>query len=40
MSSLASRMERTPYHSYTYAYPHKTAYRPLDPPIRSSNFGR
>ena len=22
-----------PYQSYTYGYPHKTAYRPLDPPI-------
>ena len=25
-------LEGTPYAAYTYSYPHKTAYRPLDPP--------
>lgn len=24
----------SPYQGYTYSYPHKTAYRPLDPPVR------
>lgn len=30
--TLAERLEATPYDSYVYAYPHKTAYGPLDPP--------
>ena len=29
----ASILDETPYAGYTYAYPHKTAYRPLDPPV-------
>lgn len=29
MTSLATALGRGPYTSYTYAYPHKTAYRPL-----------
>jgi oxygen-independent coproporphyrinogen-3 oxidase len=32
MSTLAAMLAQTPYASYTYAYPHKTAYRPLIPP--------
>lgn len=31
MTALSSALE-TPYRSYVYAYPHKTAYRPIDPP--------
>jgi oxygen-independent coproporphyrinogen-3 oxidase len=34
--ALASELLLTgsPYQGYTYSYPHKTAYRPLDPPVR------
>jgi oxygen-independent coproporphyrinogen-3 oxidase len=32
VSSLAAALDATRYQSYVYAYPHKTAYRPLDPP--------
>jgi oxygen-independent coproporphyrinogen III oxidase len=31
--SARELMEGTPYASYLYSYPHKTAYRPLDPPV-------
>src|SRR5215469_14538278 len=34
MSSLAEMLCATPYVSYTYAYPHKTAYRPFPEPLR------
>ncbi len=33
MTSIATQLEGTPYVSYTYAYPHKTAYRTLETPI-------
>lgn len=33
MSTLAALLEGTPYLSYTYAYPHKTAYRPFPEPV-------
>lgn len=33
MPSLADALQESPYQSYTYAYPHKTAYRPIDPAI-------
>lgn len=33
MSTLAGLLDATPYVSYSYAYPHKTVYRPLDPPV-------
>jgi oxygen-independent coproporphyrinogen III oxidase len=33
MTSLARVLEQTPYQSYVYAYPHKTAYRVLDQPV-------
>jgi oxygen-independent coproporphyrinogen-3 oxidase len=33
MKSLAEMLADTPYAAYTYSYPHKTAYRPLDPPL-------
>jgi oxygen-independent coproporphyrinogen-3 oxidase len=31
-SSLSSWLEASPFQGYAYAYPHKTAYRPLRPP--------
>lgn len=31
--TLRERMAGESYDGYTYAYPHKTAYRPLDPPV-------
>ncbi|TYP79217.1 STM4012 family radical SAM protein [Paenibacillus methanolicus] len=31
---LRARLTADPYRSYLYAYPHKTAYRPFDEPIR------
>jgi oxygen-independent coproporphyrinogen III oxidase len=33
VSALAAMIAETPYTGYTYAYPHKMAYRPLAPPI-------
>jgi oxygen-independent coproporphyrinogen III oxidase len=33
MTDLEDRLSRTPYESYLYSYPHKTAYRPLAPRI-------
>lgn len=32
MTSLDRALDATRYQSYVYAYPHKTAYRPIDPP--------
>src|SRR4030095_7220876 len=32
-TTLAQRMTEGGFDGYAYAYPHKTAYRPLDPPI-------
>src|SRR4029078_10151693 len=32
MTSLAAALTATRYQSYVYAYPHKPAHRPLDPP--------
>ena len=31
MIALLERASQAPYAAYSYAYPHKTAYRPLDP---------
>lgn len=31
--TLKSRLQDTPYQGYTYSYPHKTAYRPLQPSV-------
>ncbi len=36
MSTLASLLATSPYTTYSYAYPHKTAYRPIDPPVSLS----
>ncbi|ADV65763.1 STM4012 family radical SAM protein [Deinococcus maricopensis] len=33
MTALAAHLRGGPYQAYTYGYPHKTAYRPLDPPV-------
>ncbi|HMA37223.1 MAG TPA: STM4012 family radical SAM protein [Chloroflexia bacterium] len=33
MTDLPALLAETPYRSYTYAYPHKTAYRPLAAPV-------
>lgn len=32
MTSLLEMVHESPFTAYSYAYPHKTAYRPLDPP--------
>jgi oxygen-independent coproporphyrinogen-3 oxidase len=34
IESLTRRMQDDQFAGYAYAYPHKTSYRPLDPPIR------
>src|SRR5919205_1222509 len=33
MASIVQVLQDTPYVSYTYAYPHKTAYRTFTPPV-------
>jgi oxygen-independent coproporphyrinogen III oxidase len=33
MNTLTNLLTASTYNSYSYAYPHKTAYRPLEPPI-------
>lgn len=33
MTELADLLRGTPYLAYAYSYPHKQAYRPLDPPV-------
>src|SRR6476659_2874063 len=33
MNDLTRLLDGSPYLGYSYAYPHKTAYRPLDPPV-------
>ena len=33
MTSLSQRLLQDGFDGYTYSYPHKTAYRPLDPPV-------
>ena len=33
MTDLATQFSHSPYQSYAYAYPHKTAYRPFEEPI-------
>lgn len=34
LENLQSLIERSPYQTYVYSYPHKTAYRPLTPPVK------
>jgi oxygen-independent coproporphyrinogen-3 oxidase len=38
MTPLPTTLAGSHYQAYTYAYPHKTAYRPLDPPIQLSEI--
>jgi oxygen-independent coproporphyrinogen III oxidase len=38
MSTLAALLATSPYTTYAYAYPHKTAYRPIDPPVSLSRL--
>lgn len=33
IQTIDTILEASPYQSYVYAYPHKTAYRPIEPPI-------
>src|SRR5579884_4233390 len=33
IASLEKLLQETPYRSYTYSYPHKTAYRPFPTPL-------
>ncbi len=40
IESLTHRMQDDQFAGYAYAYPHKTSYRPLDPPIRLSEAWR
>lgn len=40
MTSLAQMLQQNPYLAYTYAYPHKTAYRALDPPLPLADLWR
>ena len=37
-SSLAQLIQDSPYQSYLYSYPHKTAYRPLEQPVDLQNI--
>ncbi len=36
--NLKSFIERSPYQAYVYSYPHKTAYRPLTPPVKLADL--
>ena len=36
--NLKSFLERSPYQAYVYSYPHKTAYRPLTPPVKLADL--
>src|SRR5262249_54338995 len=38
--SLSDRLRNTPYDAYVYSYPHKTAYRALEPPRRLGDVWR
>lgn len=40
LESLAARLARAPYEAYTYAYPHKDAYRPLTPALPLADLWR
>jgi oxygen-independent coproporphyrinogen-3 oxidase len=35
---LQNLLQESPYQAYVYSYPHKTAYRPIEPPISLSNL--
>lgn len=36
--NLKSKISQSPYQAYVYSYPHKTAYRPLTPPVNLANL--
>lgn len=38
ISNLKSKISQSPYQAYVYSYPHKTAYRPLTPPVNLANL--
>lgn len=38
--SLLSWLQDSPFQGYAYAYPHKTAYRPLQPPVELTDLWR
>ncbi|NEU72716.1 coproporphyrinogen III oxidase family protein [Hassallia byssoidea VB512170] len=38
MQNLKSFLEKSPYQAYVYSYPHKTAYRPLTPPVKLADL--
>lgn len=38
LQNLKSLIERSPYQTYVYSYPHKTAYRPLTPPVKLASL--
>jgi oxygen-independent coproporphyrinogen III oxidase len=38
IQNLKSRIKESPYQAYVYSYPHKTAYRPLNPPVNLSEL--
>lgn len=38
IQNLKSKICQSPYQAYVYSYPHKTAYRPLTPPVNLANL--
>nr|WP_039753473.1 STM4012 family radical SAM protein [Hassalia byssoidea] len=38
IQNLKSFLEKSPYQAYVYSYPHKTAYRPLTPPVKLADL--
>ncbi len=40
MIALETPLDGSPYQGYAYSYPHKTAYRPLDPPVSLDDLWR
>lgn len=36
--TLDKLLNKSPYQAYVYSYPHKTSYRPLNPPLRLKNI--
>lgn len=38
IENLKSKISQSPYQAYVYSYPHKTAYRPLTPPVNLANL--
>ncbi|MBW4605076.1 MAG: STM4012 family radical SAM protein [Calothrix sp. FI2-JRJ7] len=38
IQNLKPKISQSPYQAYVYSYPHKTAYRPLTPPVNLANL--